>query len=59
MASKRNKGGSGRPLGDHEVGYCRPPEATRFKKDDPSPNPYGCRGKPKGEADRDTFMGGF
>ena len=46
MASKRNKGGFGRPPGDYEVGYGRPPKATRFKKGGPTPNPFGCKGKP-------------
>lgn len=32
------------PIGDHEVGYCKPPVATRFKKGQPSANP---KGRPK------------
>jgi hypothetical protein len=35
------------PIGDHEVGYCRPPVATRFKKGQPSANP---KGRPKGRS---------
>lgn len=35
------------PTGDHEVGYCRPPSATRFRKGGPSPNPKGRPRKPK------------
>jgi hypothetical protein len=29
------------PIGDHEVGYCKPPVATQFKKGQPSANPKG------------------
>jgi hypothetical protein len=29
------------PIGEHEVGYCKPPVATRFKKGQPSANPKG------------------
>ena len=35
------------PIGDHEVGYCKPPVATQFKKGQPSANP---KGRPKGES---------
>lgn len=35
------------PIGDHEVGYCKPPVATRFKKGQPSANP---KGRPKGRS---------
>lgn len=32
------------PIGDHKVGYARPPKEHRFKKGQPSPNP---RGRPR------------
>ena len=35
------------PIGDHQVGYCKPPVATQFKKGQPSANP---KGRPKGES---------
>ena len=34
-----------------------PPEEHRFRKGDPSPNPYGCRGKPKDACiDKKSFL---
>ena len=33
------------PIGNHEVGYCKPPTAHQFKKGEPSANP---KGRPKG-----------
>ena len=34
------------PIGNHEVGYCKPPTAHQFKKGEPSANP---KGRPKGK----------
>lgn len=34
-----------RKLGDHEVGYCRPPKKNQQKPGEPSINPDGRRGK--------------
>lgn len=35
------------PIGDYEVGYCKPPKATQFKKDQPSANRKGRPPKAK------------
>ncbi|WP_158808972.1 DUF5681 domain-containing protein [Beijerinckia sp. L45] len=54
MAKNKDEGGSVRP---GKVGYGRPPEEHRFRKGDPSPNPYGCRGKPKDASiDKKSFL---
>ena len=37
------------PAGEYEVGYCKPPEATLFKKGGPCGN-YGRKGKPENRA---------
>ena len=37
------------PAGEYEVGYCKPPEATRFKKGRCG-NDYGRKGKPENRA---------
>jgi hypothetical protein len=44
------KGRRGRPLGDYEVGYGRPPAASRFEKGQ-SGNP---KGRPRGSKNRTT-----
>ena len=45
MAKPPKKSRALAPIGDYEVGYCKPPKATQFQKDQPSANP---KGRPKG-----------
>ena len=49
MSSNDNDGSklgpNPRPLGDYEVGYCRPPREHQFKKGEVSRNP---KGRPRG-----------
>ena len=47
----RDESGKWQATGDYDVGYCRPPEATRFKKGG-KPGP----GRPKGSVSHDTMV---
>lgn len=42
---RKQSGTGSEQAGSYEVGYGKPPEKTRFKKGQPSPNPSGRRGK--------------
>ena len=45
MAKPPKKSRALAPIGDYEVGYCKPPKATQFQKNQPSAN---RKGRPKG-----------